>query len=112
MKIKAIADRIFVRLEPEAEKTSGGVLLVSDIPEPRTVGVVESVGGQVKGIKPGDRVLFPVWGGWPAAQLWARQTGWTGRRAVIWRRLTRICSARRKVPVWAAGIKRQNLLLS
>ena len=42
MKIKAIADRIFVRLEPEAEKTSGGVLLVSDIPEPRTVGVVES----------------------------------------------------------------------
>ena len=34
MKIKAIADRIFVRLEPEAEKTSGGVLLVSDIPEP------------------------------------------------------------------------------
>ena len=49
MKIKAIADRIFVRLEPEAEKTSGGVLLVSDIPEPRTVGVVESVGGQVKG---------------------------------------------------------------
>lgn len=39
---------------------SGGVLLVSDIPEPRTVGVVESVGGQVKGIKPGDRVLFHV----------------------------------------------------
>ena len=36
MKIKAIADRIFVRLEPEAEKTSGGVLLVSDIPEPVT----------------------------------------------------------------------------
>ena len=34
MKIKAIADRIFVRLEPEAEKTSGGVLLVSDMPEP------------------------------------------------------------------------------
>lgn len=60
MKIKAIADRIFVRLEPEAEKTSGGVLLVSDIPEPRTVGVVESVGGQVKGIKPGDMVLFHV----------------------------------------------------
>ena len=53
MKIKAIADRIFVRLEPEAEKTSGGVLLVSDIPEPRTVGVV-------KGIQPGDRVLFHV----------------------------------------------------
>lgn len=60
MKIKAIADRIFVRLEPEAEKTSGGVLLVSDIPEPRTVGVLESVGEQVKGIKPGDRVLFHV----------------------------------------------------
>ena len=47
-------------MEPEAEKTSGGVLLVSDIPEPRTVGVVESVGGQVKGIKPGDRGLFHV----------------------------------------------------
>ena len=35
MKIKAIADRIFVRLEPEAEKTSGGVLLVSDRTENR-----------------------------------------------------------------------------
>ena len=35
-------------------------MLVSDIPEPRTVGVVESVGEQVKGIKPGDRVLFHV----------------------------------------------------
>ena len=58
------------------------------------------------------RALFLVWGEWPAAQLWARRIGWTERWAVIWRRLTRICSARRKVPVWAAGIKRQNLLLS
>ena len=31
MKIKAIADRIFVRLEPEAEKTSGGETPVKDV---------------------------------------------------------------------------------
>jgi co-chaperonin GroES (HSP10) len=60
MKIKAIADRIFVRLEPVKDMTPGGVLVLSDIPEPRTVGTVESVGEQVKNVKPGDRVLFHV----------------------------------------------------
>lgn len=60
MKIKAIADRVFVRVEPKPEKTPGGVLLAADIEEPRTTGIVESVGEQVKTVKPGDRILFHV----------------------------------------------------
>ena len=60
MKIKAIADRIFIRLEPQAEKTAGGIMIVSDIKEPRTIGTVESVGEQVTDIKKGDKVLFHV----------------------------------------------------
>ena len=60
MKIKAIADRVFIRVEPKQEKTPGGVLLAVDIEEPRTSGVVESVGEQVKTVKPGERVLLHV----------------------------------------------------
>ena len=42
MKMKAIADRIFIRLAPPEE--APGIILPADIEEPRTVGVVESGG--------------------------------------------------------------------
>ncbi len=59
MKMKAIADRIFIRLAPQKE-TAGGILLAADIDEPRTVGVVESTGKDVRSVKAGDKVLFHV----------------------------------------------------
>lgn len=58
MKMKAIADRIFIRLAPPEE--TPGIILPADIEEPRTVGVVESVGEKVSAVKPGDKVLFHV----------------------------------------------------
>ena len=55
--VKAIMDRVFIRLEKE-EKTKGGIILADSIESPRTIGVVESVGEDVDCVKVGDRVLF------------------------------------------------------
>ncbi len=57
---KAIMDRVFVRLTPVEKQTSGGIILTDDFEQPRTIGIVESIGSQVTGIKPGDKVLFHV----------------------------------------------------
>lgn len=50
-------DRVFIRLEKE-ETTKGGIILADTIENPRTIGIVESVGDQVKSVKVGDKVLF------------------------------------------------------
>lgn len=60
MKIKAIGDRILVRLEPKAEQTDGGIYVVADIGDCRNIGVVESVGSKVSMVKEGDKILFHV----------------------------------------------------
>ena len=57
---KAVMDRVFVRLTPVEKQTSGGIILTDDFEQPRTIGIVESIGSQVTGIKPGDKVLFHV----------------------------------------------------
>lgn len=56
--VKAISDRIFIRLEPENTATSGGIILVEDYHHTRNIGVVESVGSLVSSVKAGDKVLF------------------------------------------------------
>lgn len=58
--VKAVKDRIFIRLEKE-KKTSGGIILAETIETPRTVGIIESVGNEVTSVKVGDKVLFHVW---------------------------------------------------
>lgn len=58
--VKAVMDRIFIRLEKE-KKTSGGIILAETIETPRTVGIVESVGDEVTSVKVGEKVLFHVW---------------------------------------------------
>ena len=55
--VKAIMDRVFIRLDKE-ETTKGGIILADTIENPRTTGVVESIGEDVKSVKVGDRVLF------------------------------------------------------
>lgn len=57
--VKAVMDRIFIRLEEE-KTTKGGIIMVESVDNPRTVGIVESVGEQVNAVKVGDRVLFHV----------------------------------------------------
>lgn len=59
--VKAVLDRVFIRLDKTVDKTSGGLFLPETAAEERTVGVVEAIGEDVKAdIKIGDRVLFHV----------------------------------------------------
>ena len=52
--LKAIADRIIVKLQNENE----GKILYEPEPKFTNVGIVQSVGDMVRGIKPGDKVVF------------------------------------------------------
>ncbi|MBR3676176.1 MAG: co-chaperone GroES [Alphaproteobacteria bacterium] len=59
MKIQAIMDRVIIRLDKAQEKSEGGIILADDIKENvRNIGVVESIGSDVKSVKVGDRVVF------------------------------------------------------
>ena len=55
--VKAIMDRVFIRLEKE-ETTKGGIFIADTVENPRTIGIVESIGEDVKSVKIGDKVLF------------------------------------------------------
>ena len=51
---KAIADRIIVKLQDGNE----GKVLYEVEPKYTNAGIVQSVGDRVRGVKPGDRVIF------------------------------------------------------
>ncbi|MGN0913020.1 MAG: co-chaperone GroES family protein [Alphaproteobacteria bacterium] len=55
--VKAIMDRVFIRLEAQTAK-QGGILLPDSAQAVRNVGIVESVGEKVQSVKVGDKVLF------------------------------------------------------
>lgn len=57
--VRAVMDRVFIRLEQE-KTTKGGVILADNVDNPRTVGIIESVGEDVKSVKVGEKVLFHV----------------------------------------------------
>ena len=56
--IKAVADRVFIRLAHDNAITSGGIILADDYHHTRNVGVIESIGDLVTSVKIGDKVLF------------------------------------------------------
>ena len=58
--IRAIKDRIFIRLENSANQTEGGLLLLEDDTRPPSIGLVESIGSDVTSVAVGDRVLFHI----------------------------------------------------
>ena len=58
--IKAVTDRVFIRLEPDNAATPGGIILTEDYHRGRTIGRVESTGPDVSSVKKGDKVLFHV----------------------------------------------------
>jgi len=58
MKIKAIMDRVIIRLDEVQEKSKGGIILNDDAENVRNIGIVESIGSDVKSVKVGDRVIF------------------------------------------------------
>lgn len=64
MKIKAIGDRAVVEVNPPEKETVVGGIVVPGAAIPRsTIGVVRSVGEKVVGLKPGNLVLLPEFGG-------------------------------------------------
>lgn len=57
--VKAVMDRVFIRLDKKETATKGGIFLPETADSDRNIGVVESVGEDVSDeIKVGDRVLF------------------------------------------------------
>lgn len=59
--VKAVLDRVFIRLDKQEKKTEGGIILTDGHETERTIGTVEGIGPDVKAdIKLGDRVLFHV----------------------------------------------------
>lgn len=60
MKVQAIGDRVFIRLDADDKEKAAGIIWVSDYPQERTFGTVESVGEKVKSVKAGDRVFFHI----------------------------------------------------
>lgn len=57
--VKAVMDRVFIRLEKQ-EKTSGGIIIAETADNPRNIGIVESVGDEVRSVKVGDKIIFHV----------------------------------------------------
>lgn len=66
--IRAVTDRVFIKLPPESETTDGGIIIPRDGPNERTVGEVVSVGEKVKSVKKGDRVLFHIFDDLPGPE--------------------------------------------
>lgn len=58
--VRAITDRVFIRLDQKPAATSGGIFLTDGYEPERTIGTVESIGPDVTGVKVGERVLFHV----------------------------------------------------
>ena len=58
--IKAIKDRVFIRLDTKPVETKGGILLPETEEKPQTIGIIEDVGPEVASVKKGDKVLFHI----------------------------------------------------
>lgn len=57
---------MIVKRDPQETESHGGIVLlekdIDDVLEvPRITGVVESVGPEVRGVEPGERVMFTNW---------------------------------------------------
>ena len=59
MVVKAVLDRVFIRIEPQTA-AQGGIFISYSIDNPPTVGRIEAVGPEVSSVKPGQKVLFHV----------------------------------------------------
>ena len=58
--ITPVSDRIFIRLDPDNDTTSGGIIIVDNYHKTRNIGRVESIGPLVTSVKVGDKVLFHI----------------------------------------------------
>ena len=55
--MRQLGDRVFVEPDTPATETASGIALVEDWPQ-ETSGTVTGIGGQVRDVRVGDRVVF------------------------------------------------------
>lgn len=60
---KPLKERVFVSYSEEQERTSGGLYIPDAAKEKPQRGRIEAIGGDVKGVKVGDEVLFDKYSG-------------------------------------------------
>lgn len=60
---KPLFNRVLVLRDPELSETKGGILIPETSKEKPALGIVISVGPEVKHLKPNDRVLFAKYSG-------------------------------------------------
>ena len=60
---KPLKERVFVSYSEEQERTSGGLYIPDAAKEKPQRGRIEAIGGEVKGVKVGDEVLFDKYSG-------------------------------------------------
>ncbi|MBQ8630562.1 MAG: co-chaperone GroES [Alphaproteobacteria bacterium] len=58
--VKAVLDRVFVRLDKRNTASKGGIFLPETVEQHRNIGIVEGIGPDVSSVKVGDKVLFHV----------------------------------------------------
>lgn len=56
--IKPLGDKVVAKMKKEESKTAGGLYLPDSAKEKPSTAVVESIGPNVKEIKPGDEIIF------------------------------------------------------
>ena len=57
--IKAIGDRIFIRLDKDTDNSANKIIMDTKY-YPRCIGKIESIGNLVTSVKTGDHVLFHI----------------------------------------------------
>jgi chaperonin GroES len=58
-----LKERVFVSYTDELEKTAGGLYIPDSAKEKPQSGKVEAIGGEVKSLKVGDKILFDKYSG-------------------------------------------------
>ena len=58
--LKAVSDRIFIRLKETPDNQKSSLVLTDDFVQDRCRGIVECAGPQVTCVKKGDEVLFHI----------------------------------------------------
>ena len=58
MKLKPLTNHVAATLEAPAKKTASGLLLPDTNKEQTAYAIVESVGPEVKNIKPSDKIIY------------------------------------------------------
>lgn len=63
MNIKPLGERVLVKIEQLQEKTASGIIIPQTAQEKTQIGLVASVGSDVKSIKVGEKIMHDKYAG-------------------------------------------------